>query len=446
MPRLPVLACLVALLLAGPRPADAADKLDRKATEKLIERFLEARPWSRFEAWDAARRKAFLEEAAALHLPEGSFDVVRDLLAKRAKKAAPKWRDAMPTPYGEATWISKGRGGPKAGFVVGLHGGGEGAGSAGEAAGNWSVPRHLCNYPQGVRLVSDTWNTVHGERFVLTLIDLAKARDEVDPDRVYAMGFSMGGTGSFHMACRWPDLLAGAIPGHGVMMAEHVKQPNPDDVGLVQYGLVPNLRNLDMYFFTGELDRNCEPGTFHRAWQMIQALRETDPTGYGGITFTLYPGLAHAFGPGEPGKAFDAILPKRRNAFPDTIVWEYAEAPYPLPDAEDKTTRLPQRGLYWLECLHPVDRIQVRATKKTEGDALVIDLECTGADPEDFAILLNPTMLGDAKRVLVRHGDVEVAATWDTLLPSLPVMLDTYDWRLDTTLLFDRRLRLDGRP
>ena len=438
-----VAACLGLLVLLGPAPAQGASPLDKRAVERLVARFLEARPWSRFEAWDPAVRAAFLEEAAALELPDDAFGTVRDLLARQARKAAPRWKEAMPTPYGEATWIAKGRGGPKAGFVVGLHGGGEGAGHAGEAAGNWPVPRHLCNYPQGVRLVSDTWNTVHGERFVLTLIDLAKARDQVDPDRVYVMGFSMGGTGSFHWGGRWPDLLAGAIPGHGVMMAEHVKQFRPEDVGVVQYGLVPNLRNLDMYLFTGEKDDHCEPGTFHRAWQMIQALREEDPTGYGGVTFTIYPGLGHAFGPGEPAKALEAILPKRRNAFPDTITWEYALAPYPLPDAKDRTTRLPQRGLYWLECLHPVDGMQVRATKRREGDDLVIELSCVGADPEDFAVLLNPTMRGDARRVRVRWEGHEIESVAP---PSLAVMLDTYDWRLDTTLLFDRRIRLDGGP
>ena len=66
-------------------------------------------------------------------------------------------------------------------------------------------------YPQGIRLVHDTWNTVHGERFTLTLIEIAKAQYEVDPDRVYSMGFSMGGTGSWFLAGRHPDLLAAHV-------------------------------------------------------------------------------------------------------------------------------------------------------------------------------------------------------------------------------------------
>ena len=439
---LPALLAAACLLPAGLGAAAPEGKLDKRKAESLIKEFLEARPWSRFDAWDPAKRKELLEKAEAFPVPEGSFEILRDLIAKHARKAAPKWKDAMPTPYGEATWISKGKGGSKYGFVLGLHGGGEGAGSSSESAGNWPVAKHLCYYPQGVHLVSDTWNTVHGERFELTLIDLAKAREEVDPDRVYVMGFSMGGTGSFHMAARWPDLFAGAIPAHGVMMAEHVKEPNPDNVGRVQYGLVANLRNLVVYMYTGENDKNCEPGTFTRAWQMIEALRETDPEGYGGVTFTRHPNLAHAFPPGEPSKGIEVVTAARRNAFPDTIVWEYAENPSPYLKADDKTTRLQQRGLYWLGCERPADLMQVRATKKHEGDALVVTLEVTGAFPEDFTILLNPTMLGDAKKVIVKAGDAEHESMPP---PSLAVMLDTYDYRCDTTLLFDRRVRISER-
>ncbi len=420
-----------------------APKFDAKAAEALVGRFLAARPWSRFESWDGAKRRALLDEAAAIDLPAEAFGTVRDLLAKRAKRAAPKWKGAMPTPYGEATWEARGKGGPKAGFVVGLHGGGEGAGSSSEAAGNWTVTKHLAWYPQGVRLVSDTWNTVHGERFVLTLIDLAKAREEVDPDRVYAMGFSMGGTGSLHVAGRWPDLLAGAIPAHGVMMAERVKVADPDDVGSVQYGLVPNLRNLTVVMYTGEKDVNCEPGTFTRAWQMVEALRETDPTGYLAISFTRHADLAHAFPPGEPGRGIGIVTAARRNAFPDTIVWEYAEEPFPLPDAQDKTTRLAQRGLYWLACDRPADRMQVRATKRRDGEALVITLEVVGADPEDFEVLLNPTVLAGATTVRIEtsRGVHEGMPP-----PSLATMLDTYDQRVDTTLLFDRRMPAVAAP
>ena len=434
---------LLTLSLAVPHaPCEAKPSANKRGIEALAKRWLAARPWSRFDAWKPETRRALLAEASKIELAPGSFDAVLAILWKRFHRAAPKWKQEIETPYGKATWIQKGKGGPKSGLLIGLHGGGEGAGSAGEAAGNWTLSKHLCIYPQGVRLVSDTWNTVHGERFILTLIAWAKARYDIDPDQVRVVGFSMGGTGSFHMAGRHPDQLAAAAPGHGVVMAENVQGVKPEDVGALQFGLVPNVRNVGMYFFTGSDDGNCEPGTFHRAWQMIEALKATDAGGYKNVVFTKYEGLAHAFGPGEPGKALKFVAARTREPFPDTLVWEQAVEPYPLPDTKDKTTRLPKRRFYWLRCNDPVDQALVRATKKRVEDRLEIQLEVTGGDPESYSILINPTMMAGATKIRVTYeGQVlDVARK-----PSFATLLETLDEESDRVMVFDQEVRLGDR-
>ena len=126
--------CLFLLWIpAASRVSEGAPKLDSKTKKQvsdLATRWFKARPKTHFERWDPAVRKALLQEAKALGTIEpGSMPLYVDLLWKAVKKHGPKGKGKMDTPYGEATWIQKGRGGKKAGLILGLHGGGEGAGS-----------------------------------------------------------------------------------------------------------------------------------------------------------------------------------------------------------------------------------------------------------------------------------------------------------------------------
>lgn len=211
---LPLLAALL-LLPAPPLEAGPKIKLDKKKIQDLATRWMKARPKTHFERWDRPTRAKLLAEAQALgEPPPGSLDAIVALMWKAVRKHGPRAKkDEFTSPYGRAWWLRSGKGGPKSGLILGLHGGGVGAGSASEAAGKWKLPKTMQMYPQGIRLIHDTWNSVHGERFLLTLVEIAKAQYDIDPDRVYSMGFSMGGSGSFFMAGRHPDLLAGAIPG-----------------------------------------------------------------------------------------------------------------------------------------------------------------------------------------------------------------------------------------
>jgi len=443
---------LLVLVPALPRAhaAPAKPRLDRKKVQALAMRWMEARPRTCFEAWDPGVRRALLDEAAALGpLPEGSREPVLELLWKAVKKHGPRsqtidGKTAIPTPYGPAWWIESGSGGRKAGLVLGLHGGGEGAGSASEAAGKWKLPKTMAMYPQGIRLIHDTWNSVHGERFLLTLIEIAKAQHEVDPDRVYAMGFSMGGVGSMFMSGRHPDLFAGAIPAHGVVSAQGgTKIVKEEDVGDMEHGLLPNLRNVAVYFYTGTLDKNCEPGTFCKAWTLIQALRKGDPEGYADIRFQCHEGIAHSFPPGEPGKGFQFIEDKRRDAYPRKVVWEYNNDPWIYPEAEDegKATRRPKHWMYWLHCARPEDRMLVTATRRDEEGVLAIDLQVGKvAFPDDFTIYLNEKMVTPSQDVVLRVNGKEVYRGRPQ--PDLVSILESFDAKLDRTLTFDRRIRV----
>lgn len=409
--------------------------------EKLADAWFAARPKSLFAEWDGAQRAALEQRARAVgEIGEGDLAPLVELLWKAAGKHAPDWKKLeLPTPYGPATFLQKGKGGRKQGFALALHGGGEGAGDAGEALGNWSPPGCLIAAPQGIRLVHDTWNTVHGERFALSLIEWAKWRHDVDPDRIYAMGFSMGGTGSFFLAGRHPDLLAGAIPAHGVLMAEPKSQlASKAEVVQVQHGLLPNLRNLAMYWYTGDVDRNCMPGTYLFAWDRLLELREADPGGYAKLAFYCQPNQAHSFPPGEPQKGFDVVLKERRDAFPSKLVWEHASDPFPQPDSDEPLPRLVPTWHYWLRCLAPQDRMRITATR--DGNRFAITTKGIGA--EKLELLLQPALY-DPKQPLVVTVDGRKVVD-GVALPDFWTVLETLDARMDRTLVFDRRVRLSA--
>ena len=185
---------------------------------------------------------------------------MRDVFWKALRKewrGFPKDEGKLPTPYGDATWIQTGTGGRKNGLVLGLHGGGEGAGSASEAAGKWMLPDCLRIYPQGVKLVHDTWNTVHGERFILTLIELAKVREEIDPDRVLLDGLQHGRQRVLvhGRPARRPAGGRGALRRRADGGSRRARSRRKEEVKTLQHGFVPNVRNLAMYWFIGLADR-----------------------------------------------------------------------------------------------------------------------------------------------------------------------------------------------
>lgn len=442
--KLQILRCLLLLLfLLAPAVADEdAPKWDRKkdkAATELATRWWTARPKTRFEEWDASARAKLQREAEAFgEIPEGKLEDIVKVLWKPVKKHGPRHDrdDSIETPYGKATFSLNGSGKNK-GLVLGLHGGGEGAGSASEAAGKWKAANCMAIYPQGIRLVHDTWNTVHGERFLLTLIEIAKAQYDIDPDRVYSMGFSTGGTGSWFMAGRHPDLLAGAIPAAGVLMAAPKSQvATKEEVAALQHGFVPNVRNLAMYYYIYLGDTHCMPGTYLYAWDRLMELKAEDPEGYGKLQFKAYPGGEHQFPPGEPSAGIKYIEKQVRETFPKTIVWEYAAFPFPMPDDEDnaKTTRFQKHYYYWLYCRNPRDRQTVRASIK--GNTIEIE----GTMTDEFTIFLNDKMIDPKKEVVVMSNGAELYR--GRPVPDFWTVLETLDARLDKKMVFDRRIEL----
>lgn len=427
-----LIALLVASLGAPPQT------LDKKKVSALAERFFAARPKTRFDAWDAQKREALLAEADALGLPEGGFASALETIWAAAKKKPPQFKDdTFESPFGKAWWLTEKGKGKLRGLLIGLHGGGEGAGDAHECL-IYKQPDCVGVFPQGIRLVHDTWNTVHGERFVLTLIDHARLAFDIDDDRVTVTGFSMGGTGSWFFAGRYPDLFAAAAPGPGVFMAEPKSQVwTKQEVVALQHGFLPNVRDLPVHFYVGTKDDHTMPGTYMFGWDLLQQWKKDDPGGYAGVEFTLYEGLPHAFPKGEPKASLEFLDAARRGPLPNKIVWEYASDPYPLPEPGDPQGRLVQTDYYWLRCIAPQDRMRIVATR----DGNRFELKLKGIDAASLRVLLRPGMIDPAQDVIVVVDGKETFRGKPG--PSLGTLLDTLDVRLDRGLTFDREVAAD---
>jgi hypothetical protein len=435
--RLALLVAGVAFLSCSPLADESLAAFDRKRFEALAKRFFEARPKTAFDAWDAELRSRLLEEARQLGAAEDFVlaDVVKTLEDAGRKSVAPFRKDRFATPYGEAWFLRKPPASAKdQGLVIGLHGGGEGAGNAEDAT---SFHRKDCLgfYPQGIRLVHDTWNTVHGENFVLTLIERAKLHDRVDPNRVYVTGFSMGGTGAWFFAGRHPDLFAAAAPGPGVIMASPKSQlKTKEEVEALQHGVLPNVRNLPVSFYVGLEDRNTMPGTYLYAWDRLLELKASDPEGYLGVEFRTFETLAHEFPPGEPRLSLDWLGQHRREPWPKQLVWEYASDPFPQPTPEEPLPRRVKEQFYWLACAEPPDNMRVVAKR----DGNVFELTIARADPASFRVLLRDELIDPQGDLVLRVDGKEVARGMPRR--DLGLVLETFDRYLDRDLTFDRAL------
>jgi predicted esterase len=102
------------------------------------------------------------------------------------------------------------------------------------------------------------------------LYDEVVAKYQIDPDRVYVMGESMGGFGTLSWVAAHPDRFAAVVPVCGA--------GNPREVG--QYREVP------AWVFHGAKDPAVP---IRKSYEMVEALRQI----HGRVRFTIYPDGGH---------------------------------------------------------------------------------------------------------------------------------------------------------
>lgn len=99
------------------------------------------------------------------------------------------------------------------------------------------------------------------EKDVLNVLDIARRDFRVDPDRIYLMGHSMGGGGTWHLAIKYPDMWAAIAP-----IAPAVFRPATD---------VEKIRHLPVILVQGDRDFLCPVGTARKWAEQMKKLDMT---------------------------------------------------------------------------------------------------------------------------------------------------------------------------
>ena len=258
-------------------------------------------------------------------------------------------------------------------LFISMHGGG----NAPEALNTqqWKNQIRLYEPREGVyvapRAPWDDWNMWFKpglDEFFDALIQTAVVEMEVNPDKVYLLGYSAGGDGVWRMAPRMADRWAAAS-----MMAGH-----PGDVSQV------NLRNVPFMIWRGEndgaYDRNklaVEKG------RVMDSLQQAEPEGYIHETH-IVKGKGHWMDRADTA-AIAWMTKYKRNALPKKIVWRQEEVMRPF--------------MYWLGVDLETARPGMAVVAELSGNEIKIE----ACDYPKLRIYLNDRMVDMDKPVKVTY-------------------------------------------
>lgn len=266
---------------------------------------------------------------------------------------------------------------PKDGYAlyISLHGGGEGSAEVNDE--QWYNQQWLYEPDNAVylapRAISNTWDLhflPETDAFYHKIIMLMTVFLDVNPDKVYLMGYSAGGDGVWRLAPRLADYWAAAS-----MMAGH-----PGDVSLV------NLRNTPFSIWCGaedeDYDRNLRCA---ERIEEMKALHEADPEGYI-YDGHIVPGKGHWMD-FEDAAAVPWMAQFKRNPYPKRIVWQQEE--------------VLQNSFYWISA--PADELQ--RGKKVIADIIGNTISINQCDYSKLTLSLCDKMIDLDKPVKVTFKD-----------------------------------------
>ncbi len=254
---------------------------------------------------DAAVARELIWDAHVAIVKRERAGEVKDHLLKDGKLAMPfffKVFGDMPK-GGRSLWLS-------------LHGGGGAPKRVNDQ--QWENQKRLYTVAEGIYLAprapTDTWNLWHQDHidrlFGRPIEDLI-VLENVNPNRVYVLGYSAGGDGVYQLAPRMADRWAAAA-----MMAGH-----PNGVSLL------SLRNVPFALQVGGNDSAYNRNKVAQEYgDQLAQLHKDDPKGYEHIV-KIHAGKGHWMDR-EDGAVLPWMATFTRNPVPDRVVWRQTGVPH----------------------------------------------------------------------------------------------------------------------
>lgn len=232
-------------------------------------------------------------------------------------------------------------------LYLSLHGGGGAAARVNDR--QWENQKGLYSPKEGIyvapRAPTDTWNLwhqAHVDGLFRQIIEAYVVTGQVDPNRVYVMGYSAGGDGVYQLAPRMADSFAAAA-----MMAGHPNEASP-----------LGLRNIGFTIHMGGNDSAYNRNEVARQWgKRLDELQQNDPGGYAHET-VIHEGKGHWMDR-QDAVALEFLARFTRDPNPSKVVWY-----------QDDVTR---ERFYWLAISPEQQKTGTTVTAGIDGQTVAIE-------------------------------------------------------------------------
>lgn len=256
------------------------------------------------------------------------------------------------------------------------------------------------------RAPTDAWNLwhqAHIDAFFDRLIEDYVLLENVNPNRVYILGYSAGGDGVYQLGPRMADRLAAAS-----MMAGHPNDASP-----------LGLRNLPFAIQVGGNDAAYNRNKVAEQWgQKLDDLQKADPGGY--IHFTeLHAGKPHWMDM-QDRKAIPWMEKFTRIPLPEKVVWRQSGRTHPR--------------FYWLA----MPKEEARGGQLIMAERIGQSVSLSSTNVHTITILLNDAMMDLDKPVQIRAGESTLFS--GQVQRTIATLSRTLNERNDTNLTFSAEM------